>query len=324
MDGLEKYFRKNNERSNLCLILIKYLKHNEINKQKWNECILNSFNGIVYAYSQYLDIVCPEWEALVKDDYEMVMPLTGNKKYGIHYMYQPYFTQQLGVFSKEHLTEKNVELFLKAIPKHFQFLEFNLNTYNKLLHKDYITQNYLTHELDMISPYEMLYKNYSENTKRNLKKASQQQLTIINNCKVEDVIDLFKNNKRKEVKAFKTEQYSMLEKLYATFFKVGFAKSYGVVNSKNYLIAGALFFFSNNKAIFLFSGNSKEGKEKAALFYLIDQFIKNNSEKNLTLDFEGSNNPNLARFYKSFGSKPITYLHIKKNDLPFYLKWLKK
>lgn len=304
--------------------MIKYLKHNEIDKQKWNECILNSFNGIVYAYTHYLDVVCPNWEALVKGDYEMVMPLTWNKKYGKYYIYQPPFTQQLGVFSKEHLTEKIVEQFLLAIPKHFQFLEFNLNTYNKLSNKEYNSKAFLTHELDMISPYETLYKNYSDNTKRNLKKANQHQLKILNNCKVDEIINLFKKNKGKEVNAFKTEQYTMLEKLYAKFYKVGFAKSYGVANSKNHLIAGALFFFSNNKAIFLFSGNSAEGKEKAALFFLIDQFIKNHSEKNLTLDFEGSNNPTLARFYKSFGSKPITYLHIKKNDLPFYLKWLKK
>lgn len=304
--------------------MIKYLKHNEIDKQKWNECILNSFNGIVYAYTHYLDVVCPNWEALVKDDYEMVMPLTWNKKYGKYYIYQPPFTQQLGVFSKEHLTEKIVEQFLLAIPKHFQFLEFNLNTYNKLSNKEYNSKAFLTHELDMISPYEFLYKNYSENTKRNLKKANQHQLKILNNCKVDEIINLFKKNKGKEVKAFKAEHYVMLNKLYNKFYKVGFAKAFGVCNSTNEIIAGALFFFSNNKAIFLFSGNSAEGKEKAALFFLIDQFIKNHSEKNLTLDFEGSNNPTLARFYKSFGSKPITYLHVKKNDLPFYLKWLKK
>lgn len=304
--------------------MIKYLKHSEINKQKWNECILNSFNGIVYAYSHYLDIVCPEWEALVKDDYEMVMPLTCNKKYGKHYIYQPPFTQQLGVFSKEHLTEKIVEKFLLSIPKHFQFLEFNLNTYNKFSHKEYVTQNFLTHELDMILPYNMLYKNYSENTKRNLKKANQSNLKIQNNCNILEVIELFKNNKEKKTNPFKKEHFIMLEKLHQTFFKLRLAKSFGVLNNKNEIIAGAIFFFSNNKAIFLFSGNSKEGKEKAALFFLIDNFIKTNSEKNLTLDFEGSNNANLARFYKGFGSKPITYLHIKKNDLPFYLKWLKK
>ncbi|MES2838584.1 MAG: hypothetical protein V4667_13730 [Bacteroidota bacterium] len=304
--------------------MIKYLKHNEIDKQKWNECILNSFNGIVYAYTHYLDVVCPNWEALVKDDYEMVMPLTWNKKYGKYYIYQPPFTQQLGVFSKEHLTEKIVEKFLLAIPKHFQFLEFNLNTYNKLSNKEYNSKAFLTHELDMISPYEFLYKSYSENTKRNLKKANHHQLKILNNCKVDEIINLFKKNKGKEVKAFKPEHYVMLNKLYNKFYKVGFAKAFAVCNSANEIIAGALFFFSNNKAIFLFSGNSTEGKEKAALFFLIDQFIKNHSEKNLTLDFEGSNNPTLARFYKSFGSKPITYLHVKKNDLPFYLKWLKK
>jgi hypothetical protein len=63
--------------------------------------IARSFNGIVYAYSWYLDIVSPGWDALVKDDYKSVMPLTWRKKYGIKYLYQPFFTQQLGVFSSD-------------------------------------------------------------------------------------------------------------------------------------------------------------------------------------------------------------------------------
>ena len=55
---------------------IYYLKNKDIDLDKWNECIKNSFNGIVYAYSWYLDIVNEEWEALVDENYTRVMPLT--------------------------------------------------------------------------------------------------------------------------------------------------------------------------------------------------------------------------------------------------------
>ena len=46
-----------------------------IDKKHWDDCISKSFNGNVYAWSWYLDIVHPKWEALVENDYERVMAL---------------------------------------------------------------------------------------------------------------------------------------------------------------------------------------------------------------------------------------------------------
>ncbi len=82
--------------------MIKYLKHHEVAKDKWDECIDKAFNGIIYAYSWYLDLVSPEWEALIEDDYSIVFPLTQRNKNNINYLFQPVFTQQLGVFSKKN------------------------------------------------------------------------------------------------------------------------------------------------------------------------------------------------------------------------------
>src|SRR5688572_25071693 len=96
--------------------MIRYLKHGKVNTARWDACIRNSTNGMIYAYSWYLDAVCPGWEALVKGDYESVMPLTCGKKMGLHYLYPPFFTQQLGVFSRSGVNEKEVEEFLSAIP----------------------------------------------------------------------------------------------------------------------------------------------------------------------------------------------------------------
>ena len=103
----------------------------------------------------------------------------------------------------------------------------------------------------------------------------------------------------------------------------GKAQVINVLNENMELCAGAFFIESNNKVIFLFSGLSEEGKSLNAMPFLIDSFIKQNSGKNITLDFEGSNDVNLARFYKSFGSKECVYPQLKINRLPFPIKLLK-
>ena len=310
--------------------MIKYLTYEEIDKQRWDECIYNSFNGIVYAYSWYLDIVCPSWEALVENDYERVFPLTGRKKTGINYLYQPCFSQQLGVFSRNILSEEIIENFIKAIPSKYKFVEINFNTFNKLNSEKFnITRN-LTHELDLISSYENLYHNYSENTKRNLKLANNSLLTQSTLTNADVIINLFRLNKGKEIKTLNEKDYLLLKKIVSSGIRKNILQIRTVKNKDEQLCAGAIFIESNRKVIFLFSAINDEAKTNGAMFFLIDSFIKENSQHNLTLDFEGSNNPNLARFYKSFGAKECIYYHYKKNDLAWiftksitFIKWLR-
>ena len=55
---------------------IAYLSNKNIDKQKWDRCIDMASNGLIYAYSFYLDAMSKHWDALILNDYEIVMPLT--------------------------------------------------------------------------------------------------------------------------------------------------------------------------------------------------------------------------------------------------------
>jgi hypothetical protein len=304
--------------------MIQYLTNEHIDRRKWDECIARSFNGIVYAYSWYLDIVSPQWDALIKDDYKSIMPLTWRKKYRIKYLYQPFFTQQLGVFSIEKSNADLVNKFLEAIPKQFKFVEINLNTFNHFNASNFSTKSNLTHELDLIESYENIAKNYSDNLKRNLKKAQNNKLQTVFVNQSAPVINLFRENRGASLSNLKERDYKTLTTLMIQAIQRGKAQILNVVNEHNKLCAGAFFIESNNKVIFLFSGLSKDGKNWNAMSFLIDSFIRQNAGKNITLDFEGSNDENLARFYKSFGSKQCIYLQVKINRLPFPLNKLKR
>ena len=92
---------------------------------------------------------------------------------------------------------------------------------------------------------------------------------------------------------------------------------FGVYSKHNSLIASAFFLKSHHKLTFLFSGQSTEGKSHAALSFIIDSVIEQFSPGNYTLDFEGSDNPGLARYYKGFGANETTYYGIRINKLSF-------
>jgi len=302
---------------------ISYLKHNEINFKKWDNCIDNSFNGIVYAYSWYLDTVCEDWEALVSGDYKYVMPLTGRKKYSFSYLYEPVVSQQLGVFAIKMLDKEIVDTFLAAIPQKYRLVEISLNSFNKSGSKDFSQFINITYQLDLIKSYKMLHKAYSTNTKRNIKKAINNKLSIIGSPSINDVIDLLKKDNSQVNKGFKEEDFIIIRKLISSAIGYKTGSLIGAYDEYNNLCAAAFFITSHNKSIFLLAVSDENGKEERAMFLIIDDFIKRNSEKNLTLDFEGSNIPGVARFYSGFGASPCEYISLRKNKLPWILKLMK-
>ncbi len=303
--------------------MIRKLKHNEIDKTKWDSCIATAFNGNPYACSWYLDIVHPEWEAFVENDYERVMPLTGKKKWGINYLFTPFFVQQLGVFSKSVLTPDIIAAFLNIIPEYYKFAEYNLNVYNQPDKRKFNlipNRNYL---LDLINQYPKISHKYNTNTKRNLKKAIKNNLFISKSVKPENLTELFRSNRGKTVTHWKDFHYLRLQHLMYMAIHKGKGIIYGVYTPDNELCASAFFLKGNNRLIFLFSGTSLKGRQTQAMTFLIDNVIKQFSESQYILDFEGSNDDNLARFYHGFGAHEVVYYRYHLNNLPFPLKMFK-
>ena len=96
-----------------------------------------------------------QWDALVLNDYEAVMPLTWNKKYGIAYLYQPFLTAQLGVFGK-NISGELLEAFLTGYSSKIPLLGFlpeSPECFHVKKFSLYQRKNYI---LDLDKPYEEL------------------------------------------------------------------------------------------------------------------------------------------------------------------------
>ncbi len=246
--------------------MIKYLEHKNIDKAKWDACISNSLNGMIYSYSWYLDIVSPGWEGLVGDDYKGVMPLPIAEKYGFRYTYPPPYIQQLGLFYTTPLTEKDVTDFISQIPAKYKYIEMNLNERNPFKLKSFKITKGVTHLLNLNQPYVSTLKNYSTQTKRNLKKAQASLLTITKEAYPEKVIELFRDNRGKQY-SHNSTNYDILNKLIQVCKQKGVGESWGVYTKENELCAGAFFLQSNGRSIFLFSGANDKAYETHAMTF---------------------------------------------------------
>ena len=296
-----------------------HLKNEQLDKTKWDEAIDASANKSVYALSWYLDIVSPDWEALIKGDYESIMPLPAKQKFGIHYLIQPVLCQQLGIFSKS--IDSNITSFPDQIPVHFRFININLHQ-NSFSEKN--TQKLtkrVNHELILNSTYQELQKNYSRRTSRNIKIAQDAGLTLIYNMQPANFVD-FKVSYAKPslskgfIKVFKALCNHSVEN--------NFGKIIAAQNKKDEIISAAFYIQSCNRVYFLVTVSNKEGKETSAMSLILDLIIREFAGSNYILDFTGSSLKGVAFFNEGFGAKPSTYYSFISNRLPFLLKLLKK
>lgn len=300
---------------------IHYLTHQQIDKVKWDACIDNSKNGLIYAYSYYLDHMARNWDALVYGEYDAVMPLPWNKKFGIHYLYEPAFTASLGIFGNG-LNPTLINEFIKAIPSKFKLIEIDLNAGNNVEFPVGISIMRNNYVLDLSRSYTEIEKGYRENIRRNVKKAKQFECACITNVDIDQVITLSEGQMANVGSPLK-EDYDRFRSLFAFLKKKEMASTYGVLTKDQQMLASSVYFYSHGRAYYILVGNHPNGKAMGTSHYLIDRFIFNNAGKNLLLDFEGSDLRNLAFFYSSFGAVHETYPALRINRLPWWVKLFK-
>jgi hypothetical protein len=299
--------------------MITFLEHVEIDKNKWDACIQESGQVLLYGYSWYLDLLTPEWCALVQDDYSSVMPLPMRKKMGIHYVYQPFYLQQLGIFSKEEISLKILNDFLDKIPLKIKYIDTNLNISNPIVGLNHKLIKRTNYELDLRRKAEDIFQNYSSNTTRNIKK-SKSLISIEENISAKELIRLKKEN---TLPSRSTRFYDWM----INFVEQLLIRNHGkIIGAKveGKLVAAALFGIDKSRIYYLIPVSNHEGKELRAMFAIIDFVIGSYSGSGKVLDFEGSDIAGIARFFEGFGAKPVYYYKLKINRLPFLLRIFKK
>jgi hypothetical protein len=157
--------------------MIVYLKNTEIDREQWDNCITASQTTKPYAFSWYLDIMAPGWEALIDDDYDSVFPVPGFNKYGIQYIATPIFLQQLGAFSPDNPAEKVIYEFIDYMPEFYKFVDLCIA--QKLNIRGYKTFERSNYELDLSFPYESLMAGFTSDCRRNINLAAKKKLKLL-------------------------------------------------------------------------------------------------------------------------------------------------
>lgn len=295
--------------------MIEFRTREQINNTAWNDLIKRSSNGLVYAHTDLLDQLSPGWNALVLGNYEAVMPMTYRKKYGIRYLFQPPFLQQLGIFGK--VDEQILKDFIDTARLNFRFAEICLN-YSNTLNGTTARQNFIIH---LHKPYEAIETAFSTAHSKNLKRAANAGLRY-------EQSNSFENNIRENYQLYGRRFDPVTRSGYHALIEIT-RQNQGHFLSREVwkddeLQASSVCLFDGRRIYFILSSVTEAGKKNQANHFLVDHIIREFSGRDIVLDFEGSDIPGIAEFYSGFGAVDQPYYFLKWNDLPRFYRIFKK
>ena len=299
---------------------LSYLKHNLIDKKKWDHCIRGASNSLIYPNSWYLDKMADNWDALITGDYEWVMPLTYRKKWGVKYLYQPAFTQQLGIFGKQAADENMIGLFINEAKKRFSFAEIFLSNANRIAgapEKD----NFI---LDLHHSYEMLEAGYKEDLRKNVKRAKTFGLLYHDSEDYQQAIYYYRKEYSSRIAHLGGKDYQRFTDLCGVAYENKMLLTRKVELPGSGLLAIILLLKDGRRLYNIMSTTLAEGRRLEANHFLFEQLIREFANSGLILDFEGSDIAGIANFYQKFGAVNEPYFYLRFNNLPWPIKYLKK
>jgi hypothetical protein len=304
--------------------MIQHVLHNNIDKIKWDTCLKNAANSLIYGYSFYLDAIAGNWDAIVINDYEAVMPLVWRKKFFISYLYQPPFTQQAGIFYRHPLTNNQYKEIENTLQQQHKFAEIFMNFGNSNCFNPQYCKPQTNLVLDINKPYEIIYNRYLPGFTKSLRRIAKFNFKYTEATDIDEVILLYKKLYRSRVTHLTEKDFTAFNNLCWVLQQQQMLVIKKVLNENNNLMGLALLFKDERRLYNIISCITDEGKRMEANYFLYDSIIKEYSNKGLVLDLEGSEIKGVADFYNKMNPVNQPYNFYRFNNLPALLRLFKK
>ena len=301
---------------------IRILASENIDKDRWNRCVAENENGLIYSTTQYLDAICTNWHGLVVDDYAAVMALPWKKKFGIRYGYIPPFIQQLGLIGDNGNISfaeliQSIQEFISFADIHFNFANTSLQDIIPVVSRTNLVID-LSHSLNAIRS---VYKN---DAKENIRKATSHKLLYSTETNIDKALSFYQLQYGERIKHIQASDYNNFLQLSHHLEIKSECFTREVTDEAGNILTIALFLKDEKRIYNLMNTTLPEGRNKEANYFLLDGVIEEFAGQSLLFDMEGSDLPGVRAFYEKFGAISEPYFYYHYNRLPWPLRLLKR
>jgi hypothetical protein len=288
---------------------LSYLRGKDIDRQRWDAAVAADAACLPYGFSWWLDAATnSRWDGMVLDDYRVVFPLPRRRSFGRFTQVQRAdFTQQGGPFGK--LLPGDIEFMLSGLPK--SILRFSLPLREQMTlasppagRKTFSRTNLV---LPLTTTMASLRAGYSRSIRRQLKGNSGGKLSP---ASIESVVAEYRRTAGPKA-GLKEIHYRTIHRIASASLSRGAGYCYRYDDPEHGLLAAGFFPAYRGRIINLFAASTETGYQLGGMSRLLDATIERHFHDAHLLDFEGSDNPGIAAFFKSFGAESRPYLFVE-------------
>ncbi len=292
---------------------IQLMSRSRLDVVRYDRCVAESVLPMPYAFSAHLDVVASRWKVVVLGDYDLVMPIAYNRKLlGVPQIYHPFFAQQLGAFGRYQRDVVWVKAMLNALSKFYVRIQMQLNAANPVPTIPGWTFRQRTNfELDLHQAYSEIRKNYRKGHKANIKSAQTKHLRIERGTiGAKDFARLGVGQKGVVSLARLPELVELYGKdsIWVARLVSGEIGAFGFFPTLSRFVKG------QERVVYMIGHTTALGRKVFSGHFLLDAVIHEYAGQGGIFDFEGSELPGVASFFRGFGPVDVPYVLAERGN----------
>ncbi|MEL6142378.1 MAG: GNAT family N-acetyltransferase, partial [Bacteroidota bacterium] len=238
------------------------------------------------------------------------------KLFGLPQVQRPILCQQLAWFSPAN-KEKLFQTELQSIPSSYRRINLSLQSNNLSEQLGFHPRINLV--LDINRDYAAIQSGYSKSLRKRLRRA-RERLTINQAKDPSEVLRLYRQEIGSRLN-WGSKEFDLAEQL----LKDALARNLAVVfhvylQDTGELVGAGSFLLFGRRVINILGATNELGKDHFAMHLLIDHAIKTHQNTFQLFDFEGSELPGVATFFRSFGAVEELYYDYHRDTLPAWVR----
>jgi hypothetical protein len=314
------------------LPVLRLLRFRALDLACWEACVAASPGAPPYVQAWWLAATARRWDAVVElgpaGEYRSLLPLPTKWRPQGRVVYQPLFTQQLGLVLTAESQQRDLAAYLAVAAQYCDQLYQQLPPMAVPLPQlppGFIATERLTYHLDLGPDAEVLRAAYAPDYRRRLRRHAAQlpALHVTSGLDLTELIALFLAYRGPEHTGLHPRHYAALHRLAAAAPRLAELRQVRHPATGE-LLAGALFVRHAGGLIYLFAAASAAGRAAGAPLLLLDDAIARHAgQPGQVLDFEGGSLPTIGRFFANFGARPVSYPALTFTSTPWFLAWMR-
>ncbi len=253
-----------------------------------------------------------DWYGMIVGDYEAVLPLPVKRKFGLKIIAMPPFVQQLALSQD---TDPDTKYRMARSVLSFSRL-IHINLSGSDFFKPSGSRTRTNYIIDLQGSYDLISGGYTAQCKKSIRQAERRGCHMDFNLSFNDVLAVYQNaygNKS----SYGTLHYDKFRSLVEIALEKGMCHLGAVCDESGELVYAGLLLDDGRRLYYLMGAPTEKGRQMRATYFFINSVIRKFADSGKLFDFEGSDIPDVAKFYQSFSPRTEYYSEYYINQYPF-------